>query len=182
MKKYIIGAGLLAGMMLLSGCTQPSFDPGNKTIRFVNGKPYAAPYATNQALAPIDSQMAKSLRKYGVPCSKGDITWISTSYMNSIMKNVNPNDVDGISRVFAKGYAKAKAGCAKPLNKQEYQYWMNKGNQNAANSRASAAQAQAQQNSYNNQIQQNNMQMQNRTNNIMRNVTNTNIRMSNGYY
>ncbi len=182
-KKLIIGAGMIAGILLLSGCTgsQPQprkFNPNNKTLEFIDGKPYYAPmYAIAKTMSKKDTKGMK--RDTGITCSAGSALWFEPSYLKVVE---NSNSKQDLSRLFKNGFRQGKIGCAKPLSNQEYQYRLNQQNQYAANARASAAQAQAQQNSYNNQIQQNNMQMQNRTNNIMRNVTNTNIRMSNGYY
>ena len=175
-KKLIIGAGLLAGMMLLSGCTgsQPAFNPGDKAITFVNGKPYAIPYSANYD--PMDEYKYKMYKSVGYTCNMGNVIWGDRRLSPSIN---NAKNEDEIKSIIVTALRQGKIGCAKPLSKQEYQYRLNQQNQNSANSRAYN-----QQQNYNNQVQsiQTQQQIQNRTDNIMRNVTNTNIRMSNGYY
>jgi len=129
MKKYIIGAGMIAGMLLLSGCTQPSFNPNNKSVTFKDGKPYAIPH--NTKFLRMDKEMINMLRASGVnQCRVGDYLWKSDKAEKQIESNMN-----NVGPVLYKSFRNGDMGCAKPLNKQEYQYWMNRSNQQSANAR-----------------------------------------------
>ena len=60
------------------GCGQPQFNPNNKSMVFIKGKPYKVPYQTNYSLQPLSKDDIKALRKYGYQyCSEGDIRWVS---------------------------------------------------------------------------------------------------------
>ncbi len=132
MKKYIIGLGVL-GALLLSGCAgQPQFQPNNKIIGFIKGKPYYAPaYSAHKTLSKSD---AKNLKLLGINCPTGSVLWANPSLVALIDKGTQAEKDYEVKRGFASG----NMGCINPLSKQEYQYRLNQQNQNAANARVSS--------------------------------------------
>ena len=130
--------------VLISGCagTQPTFNPNNKLIVFVQGKPYLIPYGV--AYKKLQNLTKQTMREMG--CKNGDVLWEKKEIANTVTLGVAmPNGL---------------AGCSKPLTNKEYQYALNQQNQQAANARVNAQayqQQQAMRRIYNQQMMQNNI-------------------------
>jgi len=171
-KKIMIGLGLI-GILVFTGCVgsqpqqQSTFNKNNKSITFINGKPYFIPRMakySNTQLKNIDN----SYKKIG--CRNGDVFWFTGIAYCDIDATLQKYKTDVIKRHYNNG----EIGCAKPLSNQQYQYVLNQQNQRAANARA-----QTMMQNYNNQVA--NMQLQNTTNNIMNQVYMNNAMMRMGY-
>ncbi len=155
MKKYIIGAGLLAGMMLLSGCGQPSPNGGLVSI---HGKSYNMPSNTGWRRAPLEPIEAVYLASNGMNCRGGSVVWFASS-----LKNQVPNSINGMSDFAIKMHKQGKSGCSNPLSDKQYTYLLRQQNQRAANARANAQMQQQEYNQISNSLNtmSNNMAIQN---------------------
>ena len=126
MKKLIISLGVIAGMLLLSGC---GYDPLNRYVSFGNGKPYSTPYGTIYKISN------PSLRhQMGINCPNGHAIWMEKRWFNS-MRSKKPNRKQ-IKVFFKKAVYDGLVGCVPPLSNREYQYMLNQQNQRNANQRA----------------------------------------------
>ncbi len=78
MKIISYSLSILFVIFILNGCGQTQFNPNNKAMVFIKGKPYKVPYQTNYSLQPLSKDNIKALRGYGYQyCSEGNIRWIS---------------------------------------------------------------------------------------------------------
>jgi len=119
--KFMLGAGLA---LLLIGCTnnQPSFDPGKKEIKTVDGKHYMVPTGASASSYAVSSKVIKRYQEFGVSdCQDGDITWEdqkTADAINEVMRNGKKSE--GIA-IYKKAATEGKIGCASPLSDKEYQ-------------------------------------------------------------
>ena len=122
--KVVTGIGLA---VLLSGCVQPQvpYNPANKGIVFLDGKPYRVPYGTKYVLLKNNPKI----------CKKGEVLWIEENLFKSKELYENRSDQYWIDFI-KKEHQKGRIGCEKPLTDKEYHYYLNQQNQQAANARA----------------------------------------------
>ncbi len=126
--KYMLMSGFV---LLITGCTsnQPSFNPNNKGIVFVEGKPYRVPleasYSTQAFKSENDKGVVK-LRQAGLDCRKGDISWISSEMRADAQEAAAKGDVSLASSIVIAAPRKGQIGCAHPLSKKEYEYYKGK--------------------------------------------------------
>ena len=129
MKIWVAGSALL----LLVGCAsdQPSFNPNNKGIVFVEGKPYRVPLEANYSIQAFksaeDTGVVKG-RNAGLDCRKGDISWISSEVQKAAQEAASKGDINKAASIVIAAPKKGQIGCAHPLSKKEYEYY--KGKQN----------------------------------------------------
>ena len=167
MKKIIISVGLIAGMLLMSGCAQPEFNPNNKGFGFIQGKPYVMPkYVVS---FEVENE-ARTVTNLGL-CRKNGILWLRRDMVNQIGFLANGSDESALLRRNANTVKQmirnGSAGCAYPLSNQEYQYVLHKQNQAQAN--ANAKRSYYQQRQTNREIKKMNNYMQNKSFNRIKN-------------
>jgi len=148
MRKRILGFGTII-LLILTGCTEPSFDINNRHIQFIGGKPFYIPYYAHYFLSTMSEKSAANFRAAGIlHCKEGDVFW-------SITKD--PYQVPQL-------YKEGKANCEHPLSQEEYSYRLNQQNQAAAASNVMYQQDQANLQAVNSQLNYNNQQTLNRLN------------------
>ncbi len=117
------------GLWLFTGCSsdQPSFDPNKKGIVVVEGKPYRIPLEANYSIKVFanDKDVLK-LRKAGVDCKKGDISWISSEMQIAAQEAATKGDMTLASSIIMAAPRKRQIGCAHPLSKKEFEYYRSK--------------------------------------------------------
>lgn len=166
MKNILFG---VVGVLLLVGCVQPTFNQNNKSISFISGKPYVIPQGARYNGSSFGSEknaaiLISLLRKAGLNCNVGDVAWFEENYAATQSKALSESNTELYISNARKAKSLGLAGCSHPLNKQEYDYYLNKENQKAAYNRAVASQPDM--SSTNAMIS--NMQMQNRIDSISR--------------
>ena len=129
--KFII----IAISIFLFGCTpQPSFNPNIKGIEFIKGRPYIIPNKVTFG-KPLTKKSAYSMKKESRgECREGDVWWIGFPYGVPGRMAIKASSEKEVQYHFDMRHT----GCAHPLTKQEYQYYLNQQNQAAANARAAA--------------------------------------------
>jgi len=89
MKKIIIGLVSVVSMIFVVGCAanQPSnkpqstqqsadsFNPNDKRLVFVEGKPFYVPRRANYSPRRATSKEAKNYQRVGITCNTGDLLW-----------------------------------------------------------------------------------------------------------
>ena len=156
MNKLLAGAIL---SLLMIGCvptqpTAPAFNPNNKSIVFVESKPFAIPrgaISRNTTLRKVTK---------GTGCRIGDVSWMSPLTHKKLSEATTKKEQ---YTAYTNAQKSGQLGCARPLSNKEYQYRLNQQNQRNANQRV---QAQINQQSMNNSINtmnnmSNNMAIQN---------------------
>ncbi len=126
--KTITKIAVVTGVALLfTGCAgstspQPIFNPNNKHIVFVEGKPYRVPYGTKVSKHIINSKNITRYNNMGFrDCRKGDITWMEVKTKKAASKKSLSEKTDFVLKAVRDG----KAGCAAPLPESEHQYYFN---------------------------------------------------------
>ena len=143
--------------MILIGCTTPDVNPSNKYMIFEEGKPYAIPYGAKYGLYTKDMievfEMIKNLKskpttKEGKKtaeemltganialrtCKIGDVRWADPKSFKNQKSDL------GKLLTHAVTFARGKAGCAKPLSKQEYDYYLARTKINTSNNNQSSS-------------------------------------------
>ena len=112
-----------------SACSY-TFDPSNRTIEFLDGKPYRLPYAAFTGLI-ADDNFISFVNKY-VPnqsCKKGDAIWINPSHYKR-KKEYEMTDSKGqvVTNIkwWIEGFNNSLIGCTSPMSNQEYGYYTGK--------------------------------------------------------
>jgi hypothetical protein len=118
-------------LVFLLGCAsdQPSFNPNNKGLVIVAGKPYRVPLEANHSLVPFKSENAQGVvkgRQAGLDCRKGDIFWISTEVQKAAQEASLDGDVNRAASIIIAAPRKRQIGCAHPLSNKEYEYYREK--------------------------------------------------------
>jgi len=133
--KNLFKVMILSGILLV-GCTnQPNFNPDAKNLRFVGGKPYLIPKNSTFGLTPLNKKLASSMKKNSRgKCKEGDVWWVGLPYGSPGRMVIRASSEQEVQNHFDMRHT----GCAHPLSKQEYQYYLNLQNQAAANARAAA--------------------------------------------
>ena len=129
MKKLKLVTGIAS--LFLIGCAsdQPSFDPNNKGIVFVEGKPYSIPLDANynaQSFKSANDRGVVKGREAGLDCRKGDVFWISTEVQKAAQEASMQGDVNRAASIVISAPRKGQIGCAHPLSQQEYEYYKGK--------------------------------------------------------
>ena len=127
--KFMTVASL--ALVLFIGCSsdQPSFNPNNKGIVVVEGKPYRVPLEANYSTQPFASSNDKGVlkgREAGIDCRKGDISWISSNVQKAAQKAAEKGDINLAASIILAAPRKGQIGCAHPLSKKEYEYYRGK--------------------------------------------------------
>ncbi len=121
--RFIVLLLLSVDVLFLSGCASNQsystpqntqqhtnkFDPNDKRLVFVEGKPFDVPRSANYSPRRATSEEAKTYRNLGINCNEGDLFWLYG------FKRAE------LSELIRKGYAQ----CAYPLGNREYQYRLN---------------------------------------------------------
>ncbi len=138
-----VASVIVVASLLLTGC---GYDPHAKLITFIDGKPYRIPYAVKYSRHPLkanDDRWLGYFRAAGMDCRPGDIQWNENRMHDKLLKNTRNKKQSDIQwqnnhiSILRQGRKESKVGCAHPLNGQEYNYYLNQQNQQAANTRAS---------------------------------------------
>ena len=127
--KFMTVSGL--ALVLFIGCSsdQPSFNPNNKGIVIVEGKPYRVPLEANYSTQSFKSENDRGVvkgRKAGIDCRKGDISWISSNVQKAAQEAAAEGDVNLAASIVLAAPKKGQIGCAHPLSKKEYEYYRGK--------------------------------------------------------
>lgn len=149
--KFILAVSI---SLLFSGCAnnqssteQFTFYPGSKGLKFVEGKPYMVPYGSvtnNQAFKSSKDKQLIFAQKVGADCKKGDVLWFES---NAAIKGINAQrnkNLELMKSIWVKSFNTNRAGCAHPLSKMEYQYYMEQRRQQISNARYKQQQQQYQ--------------------------------------
>jgi len=115
-------------LFLLSGCMndEPSFNPNNKRMVAIAGKPYRVPLETNYSTQPFQSATDNGVikgREAGLDCRKGDIFWISTEAQEAARRASLDGDTQRAASIIIAAPRKKQIGCAHPLSKKEFEYY-----------------------------------------------------------
>jgi len=157
-RNIIIGIGGFS-LFLLNSCGQPSFNRNSTSIKFVEGKPYSIPRGAYYGLVTKgQSEENARLLKHTNPealhivkaplCREGEVRWVAKKEyirgMELAAKAVKTHAYNAFFKDQYNSYQAGKAGCAKPLNQQEYEYRLNQ--QNGELNRRAAAKRTSSQN------------------------------------
>ncbi len=140
MRKLIIGAVAVVGILLFSGCagSQPTFNPKNIGFRFIQGKPYLMPKYVASFYVGNEARTVTSL---GL-CRRNGILWVRADVVNQIGFAANGSDESAVLRrnvnTVKQMMRNGSAGCSYPLSNQEYQYVLHMQNQAQANARVNS--------------------------------------------
>ena len=131
MEKWKLLAVSSLALVLFIGCSsnQPTFNPNNKGIVIVEGKPYRVPLEANYSTQSFKSSNDKGVvkgRQAGLDCRKGDISWISSNVQKAAQEAVGKGDVNLAASIVLAAPRKGQIGCAHPLSKKEYEYYRSK--------------------------------------------------------
>ena len=131
MEKWKLMAISSLALVLFIGCSsdQPTFNPNNKGIVIVEGKPYRVPLEANYSTQPFRSSNDKGVikgRQAGLDCRKGDISWISFNVQKAAQEAAGKGDVNLAASIVLAAPRKGQIGCAHPLSKKEYEYYRRK--------------------------------------------------------
>jgi len=118
-------------LVLFNGCSsnQPTFNPNNKGIVIVEGKPYRVPLEANYSTQPFKSSNERGVvkgRQAGLDCRKGDISWISSNVQKAAQEAAEKGDITLAASIVLTAPRKGQIGCAHPLSKKEYEYYRGK--------------------------------------------------------
>lgn len=132
-----------AGIILLVGCANPSFNPNSKKIVFVEGKPFRIPYGANHTgyrytNSAKDKEIILSYKKEGLICKRGDLLWIEKYTGNKGLKIYKSEGKLAGYAFIGKASRKGKSGCVRPISDQEYSFYRDKEMESSANARARA--------------------------------------------
>jgi len=130
----IISVGLILAVVMV-GCAQPQapykFNPNNKGIVFVDGKPYRVPYGSQYI--KVNNTFVKKLG-YKIGCKRNSVWWIEENLFKEFQQL---RGVD-FATLIVQAARNGKTGCVAPLSDKEYQYYLNQQNQAMANARTAA--------------------------------------------
>ncbi len=131
MEKLKLMAASSLALVLFIGCSsdQPTFNPNNKGIVVVEGKPYRIPLEANYSTQSFKSEKDQGVlkgRKAGIDCRKGDISWISSNVQKAAQEAAATGDVNLAASIVLAAPKKGQIGCAHPLSKKEYEYYRGK--------------------------------------------------------
>lgn len=187
MKKNDLISLLLIGIVAIpfTGCgtPKPQFNQSNKGIAFQNGKPYAVPYGSTYSyinkfqldvmnkLATPNKEADASAKKGGFEelakmtykgsniaiqqCKLGDVMWVAPS----AIEKAGDNRFGQLMYSMA-AFNTGQARCVKPLSKQEYEYYLNKENQDRQSMMNAQLQQQKQSSELAKQMQETGLRMQ----------------------
>lgn len=129
--------------ILLAGCANPSFNPNNKQIVFVEGKPFRIPYGASHTGKRFSNTVESrekmiAYKREGLICNMGDLLWIE-NYTGKAGVKIYKTDgkLAGFSYI-GKASREGKSGCVRPISNQEYNFYRSKEMEASANARARA--------------------------------------------
>lgn len=119
------------GILFLGGCVNPSFNPVNKHIVFVDGKPFRVPNGSSAtphrySRSAIDQERIKIYNQYGMNCNIGDILWMENHTALKAKKEYQTKGKIAGYNYVGIAFRQGKSGCVKPLTPQEFQYYRQK--------------------------------------------------------
>ena len=117
MKKLIIGLGVIAGMLLLSGCVSPNMKERPTMVTKVKGRHYVIPKPSYGKWKPLGKKSAKQMNNlYGLKCRAGDlrITAEADTTMQMVMGMGKENTVRKRGAVLLKAAREGKIMCIHP--------------------------------------------------------------------
>ena len=128
-------------LIFLNGCVSSHvpFNANNKSIVFLEGKPFAIPYGANFLTHTVKKSKSEIINGYAdyMGCKPGSLSWISTDFLKKLdSKKVNALPTEQKYTFWQRVKNIGQAGCAYPLSKEEYYFYLNQQNQQAANARA----------------------------------------------
>ncbi len=131
------------GILLLSGCASPSFNPNNQQIVFVEGKPFRIPYGVNHTGRMFTNttesrEKMTSYKQEGLICNIGDLLWIENYTAKTGVKIYKAEGKLAGYAYIGKAFRKGKSGCVHALSDQEYSFYRGKEMEASANARAQA--------------------------------------------
>ncbi len=140
--KTVIKIAITVVTLFFVGCAQPkpNFNPNNKMIVFVEGKPFGIPAGADYSRGLISDKSLKLFQGMGASyCQKGDITWEANGVVKDIEAAMKKNNKSEGKAIYRKAISEGKVGCTSPLSNQEYNYYRGKEMEQSANARANAA-------------------------------------------
>jgi len=123
--KFIL-VGSLASLLFI-GCTsnQPAFDPSNKDIKMVEGKPYRVPHGASYSHYAVSNKVIEFYQDIGLSdCQKGDITWEEQKTADAINTVIRKGSKSEGKAIYRKAATEGKIGCSSPLSDKEYQSYL----------------------------------------------------------
>lgn len=134
---------MCVAIILLVGCANPSFNPNNKQIVFVEGKPFRIPYGAahtgKRFTNTVESrEKMTSYKREGLICNIGDLLWIENyTGKNGVEIYKTKGKLSGYAYI-GKASREGKSGCVRPISNQEYSFYRSKELETSANARAQA--------------------------------------------
>lgn len=131
MEKWKLMAVSGLALVLFIGCSsdQPAFNPNNKGLVIVEGKPYRVPLEANynaQSFKSANDRGVVKGREAGLDCRKGDIFWISSEVQKAAQEASLEGDMNRAASIVIAAPKKGQVGCAHPLSKKEFEYYRTK--------------------------------------------------------
>ncbi len=132
-----------AAIILLAGCANPSFNPNNKQIVFVEGKPFRIPYGASHTgkrfTNTVESrEKMTSYKREGLICNIGDLLWIENYTAKTGVKIYKSEGKLSGYTYIGKASREGKSGCVRPISNQEYSFYRSKELEASANARTQA--------------------------------------------
>jgi len=143
MNKFEKIISMSIGIILFSGCANPSFNPNNKKIVFVEGKPFRVPVGaghTKHRYTSLSNDKEKTnvYNKYDMNCNLGDILWIEKYTAIEGAKIYKAQGKIAAYNYASQASRQGKAGCVRPISDQEYSFYRSKEMEASANARTRA--------------------------------------------
>lgn len=145
MKRFvkIINISVGASIILFTGCANPSFQPNNKKIVFIDGNAYRTPYGAGNTphkytSSAEDQERLAVYNKYGMNCKLGDILWIENYTAKEAQNIYNKNGKIAGYTYVGQVSKESKSGCVSPLTEKEYNFYLAKEMDTSENARARA--------------------------------------------
>ena len=111
---------LILGISLsFFACAKPSFNPNNKAIQFVKGKPYLIPYQTRYFPLTLSMSDVYLFKKKGVASGLYQVLWIVPEEFSKL-RGVSD---DAFHTIVASLIKKNKAGFVSAMTNQEYDFY-----------------------------------------------------------
>lgn len=134
---------LSVGILLLVGCTSPSFNPNNKQIVFVEGKPFRIPHGANHTGKMFTNtaesrEKMTSYKQEGLICNIGDLLWIENYIAKTGVEIYKTEGKLSGYTYIGKASKEGKSGCVQSISNQEYSFYRSKELEASANARSRA--------------------------------------------
>lgn len=124
---------------LISGCAGFFDTPGhweklpfsafNKGVTWFNSKPYYVPKGTRFMIA--NGSLIQGVKSVQIlpDCEAGDLIWFETDLNEKLTSSRNMKDWSAMEKTMIYGANNNLIGCTKPLSDAEYNFYLNKENQ-----------------------------------------------------